>query len=349
MVTIPAVLGLACLGAASAPLWLPLLLAVDAVRRRRLASLRVGLFVMAYLACETAGIAASFALWLRQLAVREAPAVWMERNFRLQCWWAGRIWAAARRIYRLELEVETEGDMSRGPLLLFLRHASLGDTLLGALLFSRPHGLRLRYVLKRELLIDPCLDIVGARLPNVFVRRDGMDSPGEIRAVADLARDLGESDGVLMYPEGTRFTREKQRRLVERLKEKGDTALAVRAERMHNVLPPRPGGPLALLKAAPDADVVLCMHQGFESAGTLRDLWNGGLTGSRIHVRCVRLSPPWKRGASPSAPPRSTRAWPGARGPADPALWLLDRWDEVDAFVTQHQEAERGRREGIDA
>lgn len=329
LVTIPAVLALACLGAISAPLWLPLLLAADLVRRRHFATLRLGLFAMSYLAFEAAGIVAAFALWLRQLVVREAPATWLERNFRLQCWWAGRIWAAAQRIYRLELEVETEGDLSRGPLLLFLRHASLGDTLLGALLFSRPHGLRLRYVLKRELLIDPCLDIVGNRMPNVFVRRDGADSPREIRAVADLACGLGESDGVLIYPEGTRFTPEKQQRLVERLKEKGNTALAVRAERMHNVLPPRPGGPLALLEAAPDADVVLCMHQGFESVGTLGDLWSGRLTGSRIHVRCVRI--------------------PAGEVSADPALWLLDRWDEVDAFVTHHQEAEGARGARADA
>ena len=37
---------------------------------------------------------------------------------------------------------------------------------------SRRYHLRLRYVLKRELLWDPCLDIVGQRVPNIFVDRD---------------------------------------------------------------------------------------------------------------------------------------------------------------------------------
>lgn len=328
LVTIPAVLGLACLGALSAPLWLSLLLGVDAFGRRRLASVRLGLFAMGYLACEVAGILACCGLWLRQLALREGREVWLRRNFRLQCWWAGAIWAIARRVYRLELSVESDSDLSRGPILLFLRHASLGDTLLGALLFARPYGLRLRYVLKRELLVDPCLDIVGHRLPNVFVRRDGADTPREIGAVAELARDLGPSDGVLIYPEGTRFTRDKQRRLVERLKEKGNTALAVRAERMRNVLPPRPGGPLALLDAAPDADVVLCMHHGFEAAGTAGDLWSGRLIGSRIQVRCVRI--------------------PAREIPADRAAWLLDRWDDVDAFVTDRQRSREVDPEGAD-
>jgi hypothetical protein len=53
-----------------------------------------------------------------------------------------------------------------------LRHASIGDTLLASALVGRPHGIFwLRYVLKRELLWDPCLDVVGNRLPHVFVDR----------------------------------------------------------------------------------------------------------------------------------------------------------------------------------
>ena len=44
---------------------------------------------------------------------------------------------------------------------------------------------------ERELLWDPCLDVVGQRLPNVFVRRGDGDGASEIAAVRAPAADLG--------------------------------------------------------------------------------------------------------------------------------------------------------------
>lgn len=318
LLTIPGILGLACVAWASAPLWLPVLFCVDLFRRRRFATLRMGAFALVYLACETLGISAAFGAWLRKLGLRQDEEAWQETNYRLQAWWGSTLFGAAQRIYGLSVSVEHEGSLSHGPLILLLRHASLADTLLGVLLFSAPHGLRFRYVLKRELLVDPCLDIVGNRVPNAFVRRDGADSAREIEAVSRLGEGLGVRDGVLIYPEGTRFTEAKRRRVIERLKEKGDTELAVRAEGLRHVLPPRPGGALALLAAAPDADVVLCAHHGFEAAGTVRDLWSGRLIGQRLEVRCVRYD---------------AREVP--REPRLASAWLLERWEEVDAFVAR--------------
>lgn len=94
---------------------------------------------------------------------------------------------------------------------------------------------------------------------------------------------------MLIYPEGTRFTEPKRRRVLERLRERGQAELALRAEQLRHTLPPKPGGPLALLEAAPDADVVLCMHSGFEAAGTLGQSWSRALIGRTIRVRCVRV------------------------------------------------------------
>ena len=54
--------------------------------------------------------------------------------------------------------------------------------------YAIPHQVRLRYVLKRELLLDPCLDIVGNRLPNCFVARSGADAQADIDKVADARR-----------------------------------------------------------------------------------------------------------------------------------------------------------------
>jgi 1-acyl-sn-glycerol-3-phosphate acyltransferase len=61
------------------------------------------------------------------------------------------------------------------------------------------------------------LDIVGNRLANCFVRRNSGDSDREIAAVQRLMEDLGPNDGVLIYPEGTRFTEAKRRRILDHL------------------------------------------------------------------------------------------------------------------------------------
>ena len=59
----------------------------------------------------------------------------------------------------------------------------MGDTVLPVVFFALPTGVRLRYVLKRELLFDPCLDIVGQRLPNYFARRGAGATEQEVAGV----------------------------------------------------------------------------------------------------------------------------------------------------------------------
>jgi 1-acyl-sn-glycerol-3-phosphate acyltransferase len=264
-----------------------------------------------YLGCEGAGVVATGWLWLTRGA---DPARYAERNFRLQCWWAGTLFAAARRLFALRLEVEGDELAAKGPVIVLLRHASVGDTLLPVALLSAPHGLRLRYVLKRELLWDPCLDIVGQRLPNAFVRRGSTDAAREIATVRALADGLGPGDGVLLYPEGTRFSPGRRKAALDKLA--ATPALLPRAEALTHVLPPRLGGVLALLDHAPDVDVVFCGHVGFDGVRRLGDLWNGALVGRALRVtlwRCPRASIPTDR-----------------EGRVD---WLYEQWARRDRWV----------------
>jgi 1-acyl-sn-glycerol-3-phosphate acyltransferase len=314
LLTVPAFLLLALLGLAAAPLWIPALAVVDWIRSGPKAALRCGLFFEFYFLCESAGILASFGFWLLP-GSRERD---LERHFRLQRWWGSALLGGAARIFGMRFEVEGEECVSQAPLLLFLRHASVGDTLLAATYVSRPYRIRLRYVLKRELLWDPCIDIVGNRLPNHFVERDSEDSDREIRAVAALAANLGPDDGVLIYPEGTRFTPGRRERLLERLKEKGRDELLARADALHHVLPPRTGGPLALLEASPGVDVVFCAHAGFEGAATFGSLWHGALVGRLVRLRFWRV--------------------PAAQIPAGREAridWLFDQWKRIDAWLDE--------------
>ena len=50
--------------------------------------------------------------------------------------------------------------------------------------------------------------------------------------------------------------------------------MAERAEEMINVLAPRPGGVLAALDAAPEADVLLVAHTGLDHVVTIADVWH---------------------------------------------------------------------------
>ena len=161
--------------------------------------------------------------------------------------------------------------------------------MLAAALVGNPNRLLLRYVLKRELLWDPCLDLVGRRLPNTFIDRRAPQRQAEVAAIAQLATGLDERSAVLIYPEGTRFSEEKLGRAVQALREKGMDALAAIAATYRHCLPPRLLGPLALLEAAPGVDVVLLEHTGFEGAATFARFWSGALVGRTIRVRLRRI------------------------------------------------------------
>jgi 1-acyl-sn-glycerol-3-phosphate acyltransferase len=286
---------------------------VDLVRADAWIITRCVFFFPFYFTCEVHGIIASFVIWL-------ASGVWLganrqrflDWNFALQRWWAGALCRGAQRIFDITIEVEGTDELRDGPIIVFLRHASVADTLLPAVFIANPNGLKLRYVLKHELLWDPCLDIVGNRLPNSFVRR----SSGDSYRVLELMKDLGPRDGVIVYPEGTRFSEAKRSRIIEQLHRKGETYLCDKAGMLNNVLPPRLGGPLNLLEQNESSDVVFCAHFGFDGVVDMRDSLKGLLVGRTVKVRFWRV--PFE-------------AIPKTRG--ERKDWLFDNWMRVDEWI----------------
>jgi 1-acyl-sn-glycerol-3-phosphate acyltransferase len=331
LLTIPGYIIAWSLWLGATPLWLPLALVVDGARRSHWVALRGAALLTVYLSCEMIGMAVSGGLWLWRSIAGLDDERWTELHFRLEAWWGTTLFRAVVWIFGLRVEVEGDADLGSGPYLLLLRHASSGDTLLASALVSARHALRLRYVLKDELLWDPCLDIVGNRLPHVFVDRFSQDSAREVQRVQELAQNLGPRDGVLIYPEGTRFSEAKRRRALERFQRKGDAKMLDYARSLAFVLPPRPGGTLGLLEAAPEADVVLCAHTGFEGAASMARIWSGALLHQVIRVQFRRIP----RDEIPTS--RDARV-----------TWMLDEWRRVDAWVESHQSPE-SRRKGSDA
>lgn len=322
--TVPMYLALAVLWFVGAPVWLLATTAADVVsgRGRMLPRTRALGFFGLYLACEVAGVTLATLLWLATLGGRiGGPGRYLEANAALQRWWTGTLFKGSVRLFSMMVHVEGLELAQSGPLLLFVRHASTADTVLAAALVANPHRLLLRYVLKRELLWDPCLDIVGRRLPNAFVDRTGSRSRAEVAAVARLGKDLDARSAVLIYPEGTRFTAEKLARGLQALRERNQERLVAIASGFRHVLPPRLGGPLALLEAAPGVDLLLVEHTGFEGAGSFTRLWSGGLVGQSIRVRLRRFS----AGTIP------------AMGRDE---WLFERWAEMDDWIAPSSAAE---------
>lgn len=297
---------------AALPFVLPVVLALDLATDRRLPRTRCVLFAVAYLGCEALGMAAALLLWPTTLGARSRM---LRLHRTVQDLWASALLGAGRRLFDLRLAIEGEDVLRPGRYLLLSRHTSIADTLLPAVLVGRRHGVPLRWVLKRELLIDPCLDLFGQRLPNVFVRRGSGEAARELAAIRALAADLGPEEGILIYPEGTRFTpraRERAQLAVAR----SDAVRADRVAGLRRVLPPRLGGVLTLLDACPAIDVVLLAHAGFDGVSHVRDLWRGGLLGRTVHVR-------FRRVAAASIPGDA----------ADRARWLDELWAWLDAWV----------------
>ena len=313
-------IGIVLGGLAATTVLLPLILLAAGVYdlfrfatgKRRFVAVRLVVIGWVYLASEAAGILALGLVWLLSGGGR-LRASYLRATYGIQRWWTRTLFRTIRTMFQLRVEVEGSEDVTPGPIHVFMRHASIIDNLLPGVLIAAPHGLKLRYVLKRELLSDAALDIAGNRLPNYFVDRSA-GGDAEVAAIGALGMGLGSDEGVLIYPEGTRFTVERRERALARLE--GQPDLLGRARRLNNVLPPRPRGPLALLDAVPPADVVVVAHWGLDGFSHIANILDGGLVGSTIRVRFERFPI--------DDIPTDT---------ADRVEWLYDRWEEVDAWI----------------
>jgi 1-acyl-sn-glycerol-3-phosphate acyltransferase len=213
---------------------------------------------------------------------------WIAWHGALESWWSDKLVGIPRLWYGMKVEVEDADEAAPGPAIILMRHSSIVDTMLPSAVLGRP-GLRMqmRIVKKRELLWDPCVDIISSRVPRTFVRR-GSDPERDLENLRRLSDRMGPQDAIVVFAEGTRFSPAKQAEVLAKLRAK-DPALAERAARLRHVLPARPAGTLALLEHRPDLDVVLCAHTGLEGAITLDDFVNGTLLGRTLKMKFWRI------------------------------------------------------------
>lgn len=280
-----------------------------------------------FLAGELRGLAGLFLAWLVSGPWKGDTPARRRRVFRLQATWAaGHLWGI-RRIFGLHWEIEGDelvrSDPDR-PILVLIRHASIVDNALPATVISLPHRMRLRFIIKHELQALPTLNIGGHWIPTCFVRRESDNPDRQVARVRTLGEHLGPGDGVLIYPEGTRFTPGKLARAQAKIAEH-DPAVAVYADQLRHLLPPRLGGPLALLDEATGADIVVCGHVGFDGFERVSDVWRGGLVGAAITVRFWRFS----RAEVPATQ-------------EERIVWIYQRWLEMDRWIEEQHRPSGG-------
>jgi len=211
---------------------------------------------------------------------------------------------------------------------LLARHASLADSLVSAYVVTTVAGMKPRYVLKRELLADPCLDVVGRRLPNHFLDRGAADSTPELEALAALTSSMDEATAGIIFPEGTRANSSKRAKAIAKISEV-DPERVGRISSMRHLLPPRPAGAAAMLRGNATCDVVVAWHVGFEGL----DTFSGILRALSEPIPPIRFV---LRRIPRIEVPSSYRGF---------TAWLDDEWmrmdDEVDTALKARDEERR--------
>jgi 1-acyl-sn-glycerol-3-phosphate acyltransferase len=283
--------------------------------RRRKPWMALRLLGMAwwFLVGELYGLLGLFAIWT--LSCGRDSARRRQRVFRLKRRWLGSHLAGIRALFRMRFEIEGLELAGPGPVIVMIRHASIIDNALPDVIVGSAHDLGFRFIIKRELRMLPTIDIGGRWVPTLFVRRASGDTAGELERLQALTVNLSAGEGVLIYPEGTRWTPEKLTRAKEIIAER-QPELAPLAARLRYVLPPRLGGTLALLQSARDADVVIFGHVGLDGFQYISDIWAGGLVGTTVRLKFWRF--------------------PAAEVPSEREqliVWLYHRWQELDDWI----------------
>lgn len=282
LLTVPAVMVATVVVTATLPALLLLALFIDLVRgEKTFSTTRLTGVLFCVLFIESFSLLLLAWTWLSTPARSRARAA---RTFVFQRWYTAALLRTVTRLFSLQFVVHGAEVVAPGPLLVFLRHASLVDVLLPAGFISNVHQIELRYVIKRENLKGPCIDIAGHWTPNSFVDRSGKHTAEELAALHELKAGIDQFEGVIIYPEGTRFSQRKREALLAHL----EGPARETARKLRHLLPIRPGGAMTLLVTEPLCDVLFVGHHGLEGLTKIGDILRGGMVGRTVTIHFWR-------------------------------------------------------------
>lgn len=261
--TIPLMLAATGLGLLTSPLVLPAVVVADLARGRcRLPTARVLLFAIQYGINDSVEILLAPLYWLAAgFGTRLHHPASIARHRRLQRWSIDLLARRAEQLLglRFELEPGTADALLPAPAIVLCRHVNIVDASLPTLLYQRL-GHPTRGVIMAELLADPGFDLIYARTGSIFIPRD--NGPDALAAVTQLGATADRDVPTVIFPEGRLFRPDRLERAVTRL-QADNPARGERLASLRHVLPPRPGGALALLATIP-GDVVVISHAGLD-------------------------------------------------------------------------------------
>lgn len=290
--------------------------------------LRATTFLWALLLNEIFGMISLFLLWVGTgfgLAMHTSGSYALHGAVHGR--WTRNIVAAIETCFSTTVRYQGLEVVEPAPVVVLARHISLLDAVLPSVVVTETRWHAPRHVFMRELRFDPCIDTLGHRTPNHLVDRE-QGGPRELAAITAVGETLNERGSGVIFPEGGFRTPERFERAIVSL-EKRNPALAERARPLRHTMPPRPGGAYAMITAAPGADVVVMANRGFDGVSTVADIFRAGKLPD-IDVRLTRHD--------------------RADVPEDPdafAIWLFDRFAEVDDWIDRRQVACSPRSDGL--
>jgi 1-acyl-sn-glycerol-3-phosphate acyltransferase len=329
LVLAPLLIALTVLAFTGLPVLLLVAAAASTVLPGRWRPLRLIWMVLLYLVLESVALIAMFALWVAAgFGWRIRAPRFQRAHYAIVRWFLHVLFWECRRVLHVRVDVEGPPPTSYDgrPLLILSRHAGPGDSFLLVHALVNWYAREPRIVLKDTLQWDPAIDVVLNRLPNRFIRpaNDKHSRDGDLveRQVGELSRNLDENDAFVLFPEGGNFTEHRRKRAIVRLRRKGLIDEAERAEQLQHVMAPRPGGVLAALTNADDADVVFVAHTGVEHMVTVLDVWRELPMDTAIEMRWWLV--------------------PAADVPAERAAridWLFGWWKQIDDWIAERRDA----------
>ena len=265
-------------------------------RAGHMRSLRLVGFALVWFVAETLALVMLAGLWVVSgFGGRLRTEPYQSRHYGVMRWFLDVMYRGAEKTYGLRVEVdEPEATASA------------------------------RVVMKATLQFDPSVDIVGNRLPNVWIKGRQTGERIFTEQIERLARGLSQDGALVIFPEGGNWTPHRWRRGIRRLEHQGRSDLAARARDMPNLLPPRPGGALAAVAACPDADVIFVAHAGLDNIVTLGDVWGKFPIDQVIRAKWWRVP----SGEVPRSADHEVRV-----------RWLYDWWERIDAWISANRPA----------
>ncbi len=308
--------------------WLSGLLGRSRPGRHRV--LRLVFFALIWLFADTAAVFMCLGLWLASgFGGRLRTEPFQARHYAVMRWFLDRVFGAAVRAFGLRVEVDepaaTPAELTARlarPVIVLSRHAGPGDSFLLVHHLLTVYHRRPRVVMKASLQLDPGLDVVANRVPNVFIQHARTGSRLFTEQIQRLASGLGPDGALVIFPEGGNWTPGRWERAIDRLEQLGRRDLAVRAMQMPNLLVPRSGGAFTAIAACPSADVIFVAHAGLDRLVSVGDIWRQLPVDQTIRAKWWRV--------------------PVEEVPRDAdheaqLVWLYDWWARIDAWISANR------------